>query len=165
MDVSLHPRERTIRGRMTSGHPASARAAPWYVPSRTFSPRQRLRLAAGGRHAKWHCVHVSTRARASTPLATVALKSKRQGARVVRRLAVVWVGVGGLSGGDPARLVDMTPYRRPAAPCWRARLAPVGVGTPYHTCSQRVLHSLTPGRRAGRDVGLVGHVPAVTSSP
>ena len=95
----------------------------------------------------------------------MALKSKRQGARVVRRLAVVWVGVGGLSGGDPARLVDMTPYRRPAAPCWRARLAPVGVGTPYHTCSQRVLHSLTPGRRAGRDVGLVGHVPAVTSSP
>ena len=93
--MSLHPRERTIRGRMTSGHPASARAAPWYVPSRTFSPRQRLRLAAGGRHAKWHCVHASTRARASTPLATVALKSKRQGARVVRRLAVVWVGVGG----------------------------------------------------------------------
>ena len=38
-------------------------------------------------------------------------------ARVVRRLAVGWVGVGGPAGGAPARLVGTTPHRRPATPC------------------------------------------------
>ena len=37
-------------------------------------------------------------------------------ARVVRRLAVGWEGVGGPAGGGPARLVGTTPHRRTAAP-------------------------------------------------
>ena len=42
-------------------------------------------------------------------------------ARVVRRLALGWEGVGGPAVGAPAHLVVTTPHRRPPAPCWGER--------------------------------------------
>ena len=42
-------------------------------------------------------------------------------ARVIRRLAVGWEGVGGPTGGAPARLVGTTPRRQTPAPCWGER--------------------------------------------